>query len=62
MMNTYDNKDDKKSVYRKIEFLRKKLNDMLASKNFVIDEEIICLSKKLDELLNVYSKLNEENC
>jgi len=54
-MNT-SNRDEKKNVQKEIEYLREKLNDMLVSKEFEIDEEILYLSKKIDELLNIYSK------
>ena len=54
-MNT-SNRDEKKNVQKEIEYLREKLNDMLVSKEFEIDEEILYLSKKIDVLLNIYSK------
>ena len=61
MIYTHNNEDDKKSIYREIEYLKKKLNDMLVGKNFEIDKEVIYLSKRIDELLNEYSKLDEKD-
>jgi len=58
-MNT-SNRDEKKNVQKEIEYLREKLNDMLVSKEFEIDEEILYLSKKIDVLLNIYSKLVDD--
>ncbi len=50
-----------KEILKEIETLRKELDDILFSKNFEIDEEIIFMSKKIDELHNMYLELNKED-
>lgn len=57
MMNIQNCRKIKENkLYIKIENLKEELNDMLFQKNYVIDSEVVKLSKEIDEILNMYLK------